>query len=99
MEENDLIRYLDGMKERLVIDFFTGRILEEKIDFEQLEGSWAEARSLLRADSGKSCQALEDHQSVLLRLFRTSIEELYAVGTVHRTTWRDAAVERMEAGP
>jgi hypothetical protein len=78
MEKNSLIRDVDEMKDKLMIDVFKKKIQEKKLDPSRLKGSWTEASSLLVAHFGKLSSIMEVNQYKLLALYQLSIMELQA---------------------
>ena len=76
MQQEDPIRDLDEMKDRLMIDIFKEKILERKLNPVLLKGSWTEARDLLVAHFGELSGVMEANKYKLLTLYQFTIMEL-----------------------
>jgi hypothetical protein len=67
------------MTESLMIDVFKRIILEEKLDLQELKGTWQEASEFLRNHFGKLSRVMVNNQGNLHRLYQDSIAELRKV--------------------
>ena len=76
MEENRAITDTDEMKDRMMIELFTKKIQEKKLNPNLLKGSWDEARELLIAHFGQLSSIMEINKYKLLALYQFSIIEL-----------------------
>ena len=76
MEENRAITDTDDMKDRMMIELFTKKIQEKKLNPNLLKGSWDEARELLIAHFGQLSSIMEINKYKLLALYQFSIMEL-----------------------
>jgi hypothetical protein len=69
-------RDVNEMTESLMIDVFKTKILEAKLDLQELEGTWEEASEFLRIHFGKLSRVMVTNQGNLHRLYQDSIIEL-----------------------
>jgi hypothetical protein len=76
MQRNGLMRDVDEMKDRLMIDVFKKNIRQRKLDPYLLEGSWIEASDLLVGHFGKLSGIMVANQYKLRALYQISIMEL-----------------------
>ena len=76
MQQENPIRDVDEMKDRLLIDVFKKKIRERKANPVLLKGSWTEASDLLVAHFGKLSGIMEANRYKLLTLYQFSIMEL-----------------------
>jgi hypothetical protein len=64
------------MTESLMIDVFKTKILEAKLDLQELKGTWEEASEFLQIHFGKLSRVMVTNQGNLHRLYQDSITEL-----------------------
>jgi hypothetical protein len=76
MEEDRTITDTGEMKDRQMIELFTKKIQEKKLNPNLLKGSWDEARELLMAHFGQLSSKMEINKYKLLALYQLSIMEL-----------------------
>jgi hypothetical protein len=67
---------VNEMTESLMIDVFKTIILGEKLDLQELKGTWEEASEFLRIHFGKLSRVMVNNQGTLHRLYQDSITEL-----------------------
>ena len=76
MQQENPIRDVNEMKDRLMIDVFKKKIQERELNPVLLRGSWTEARDLLVAHFGRLSGIMEANRYKLLTLYQFSIMEL-----------------------
>lgn len=69
-------RDVNEMTESLMIDVFKTKILEAKLDLQELKGTWEEASEFLRIHFGKLSRIMVANQGKLHRMYQDTITEL-----------------------
>ena len=67
---------VNTMTGSLMIDVFKSKILEAKLDLQELKGTWEEASTFLRVHFGKLSRVMVENRGNLHRLYQDSITKL-----------------------
>lgn len=79
METNNVVKDVQQMAERLMIDLFKKKIQEKELRSDLLKGTWTEASQILQSHFGKVSRVMTSHQDSLQTLYQTAIKELKQV--------------------
>ena len=71
-----LLKDVQQMTDRVMIDLFKGKIKDMKLSPSDLRGTWSEAGELLTTRFSKISRIMDQNKKTLLKLYNTALKEL-----------------------
>jgi hypothetical protein len=76
MEKAERFGDMESAIDRFMINLFKKRVREDRLDPNNLKGTWSEVRAILQAQFGRVTRGAEQNQHRLVTLYRIAVDEV-----------------------